>query len=49
MLVLGAAMGGRRLTGGVFEFQPEYLTGFLYGDAVLFYAATWREWPAAAP
>jgi hypothetical protein len=44
LAVLGSAMGG-----GSSGFQPEYLTGFLYGDAVLFYAATWHEWPAAAP
>jgi hypothetical protein len=49
LLVLGSAMGGRALTGGLFEFDPEYLTGFLYGDAVLFYAATWHEWPGAGP
>jgi hypothetical protein len=26
--------------------NPEYFSGFLYGDAVLFYALTWIEYPA---
>ncbi len=33
--------------GGGSGFRPEYLTGFLYGDAVLFYAATWHEWTSS--
>jgi len=32
---------------GQIDPASNYVTGFLYGDACLFYAATWRAWPAA--
>jgi hypothetical protein len=30
------------------QLNKEYLTGFLYGDAVLFYALTWTQYPNKA-
>jgi hypothetical protein len=37
--------GGRLLFGEPVEVSHSYLTGFLYGDAVLFYAVTWVQYP----
>jgi hypothetical protein len=40
----------RRLTmGGVIDPRSTYSTGFLFGDACLFYAITWRRWPPGPP
>ncbi|MBW1809277.1 MAG: hypothetical protein JRJ87_13865 [Deltaproteobacteria bacterium] len=35
---------GRQTLGGMIPFSPEYFTGFLFGDAILFYAITWQAW-----
>jgi hypothetical protein len=40
------ARTGRQQLGGMIDYDPAYLTGFLYGDATLFYASTWHEWPS---
>jgi hypothetical protein len=32
------------LIGGTIPFHPRYYTGFLFGDAVLFYVMTWTPW-----
>ncbi len=40
--------GGEELFGDQVQVSSEYVTGFLYGDAVLFYAITWVPYPGAA-
>ena len=40
--------GGQELFGGEVRVSSQYVTGFLYGDAVLFYAITWVLYPGAA-
>ena len=40
--------GGEELFGGQVRVSSQYVTGFLYGDAVLFYAITWIRYPGAA-
>jgi hypothetical protein len=40
--------GGQDLFGGQVRVSSQYVTGFLYGDAVLFYAITWVPYPGAA-
>jgi len=42
------ALGGDKLFGGQVPISPQFVTGFLYGDAVLFYATTWVPYPAEA-
>jgi hypothetical protein len=42
-LLLSKTDGGQTL-GGMIPFSPEYFTGFLFGDAILFYAITWQAW-----
>jgi len=37
--------GGQQLFGGSLSVSSQYVTGFLYGDAVLFYAITWVPYP----
>lgn len=37
---------GLKLFGGAVQPSNRYVTGFLYGDAVLFYAITWVQYPA---
>jgi len=37
--------GGQALFGGTLPINRQYLTGFLYGDMVLFYAVTWVPYP----
>jgi len=32
------------ILGGMIRVRPEYYTGFLFGDAILFYALTWVSW-----
>jgi hypothetical protein len=39
---------GRQLFGDQVRVSSQYVTGFLYGDAVLFYAITWVPYPGAA-
>jgi len=39
---------GQELFGGQVRVGSQYVTGFLYGDAVLFYAITWVPYPGAA-
>jgi hypothetical protein len=36
------------LFGGQVRLNRQYVTGFLYGDAVLFYAVTWVPYPGGA-
>jgi hypothetical protein len=31
--------------GGQIDSASDYVTGFLYGDATLFYAVSWRQLP----
>jgi len=38
---------GQELFGGQVRVSSQYVTGFLYGDAVLFYAITWVPYPSA--
>jgi hypothetical protein len=40
--------GDEKLFGGQVRVSTQYVTGFLYGDAVLFYAITWVPYPGAA-
>jgi len=40
--------GGQQLFGDSVRVSSQYVTGFLYGDAVLFYAITWVPYPGAA-
>jgi hypothetical protein len=40
--------GGQQLFGNQVQVNSQYVTGFLYGDAVLFYAITWVPYPGAA-
>jgi hypothetical protein len=40
--------GGEQLFGDQVGVSSQYVTGFLYGDAVLFYAITWVPYPGAA-
>ena len=40
--------GGQELFGDQVRVSSQYVTGFLYGDAVLFYAITWVPYPGAA-
>jgi len=40
--------GGQQLFGDQVRVSSQYVTGFLYGDAVLFYAITWVPYPRAA-
>ncbi len=35
---------GRKLIGGMTPFDPQYYTGFLFGDAAMLYMATWQPW-----
>ncbi|MEM7180543.1 MAG: hypothetical protein AAF518_06500 [Spirochaetota bacterium] len=42
--VLKNNTGGNQTLGGMIPFNPKYFTGFLFGDAVLFYAITWQNW-----
>ena len=44
-LALGAMTDRRGTVGGFYRYDPDYLTGFLYGDVTLFYAVTWHRWP----
>jgi hypothetical protein len=39
--------GGEQLFGNQVQVDSQYVTGFLYGDAVLFYAITWVPYPGA--
>jgi hypothetical protein len=39
---------GQQLFGDLLPVSSDYVTGFLYGDAVLFYAITWVPYPGAA-
>lgn len=39
-------LGGQRLFGAQVAIDTEYVTGFLYGDTVLFYAITWVPYPS---
>jgi hypothetical protein len=39
--------GGQQLFGDSVPVSSQYVTGFLYGDAVLFYAITWVPYPGA--
>ena len=40
--------GGQEFFGGQVPISGRYVTGFLYGDAVLFYAITWVPYPKAS-
>jgi hypothetical protein len=40
--------GGQQLFDDLVRVSSQYVTGFLYGDAVLFYAITWVPYPGAA-
>ena len=40
--------GGQQLFGGLVPVSSQYVTGFLYGDVVLYYAITWVPYPGAA-
>jgi hypothetical protein len=40
--------GDQQLFGDSVPVSSQYVTGFLYGDAVLFYAITWVPYPGAA-
>ena len=40
--------GGQQLFGDSVRVSSQYVTGFLYGDAVLFYAITWVPYPGEA-
>jgi hypothetical protein len=44
LLAASQAAAGNQPLAGV-RFATEYTTGFLYGDAVLFYSVTWTPWP----
>jgi hypothetical protein len=39
--------GGEQLFGDQLPVNSDYVTGFLYGDVVLFYAITWVPYPVA--
>lgn len=39
---------GQSLFGNRLRVDSRYLTGFVYGDAILFYALTWEPYPRAA-
>jgi hypothetical protein len=39
---------GEQLFGDLLPVRSQYVTGFLYGDVVLFYALTWVPYPGAA-
>ena len=41
---LGQSEGGRTTVAGMLDISADYFTGFLFGDAVLFYALTWQRW-----
>ncbi len=43
-LTLTPDASGRPSFLGVIPYRPEYVTGFLMGDACLFYAVTWQDW-----
>ncbi len=36
--------GAEALLGGLISLSPDYTSGFLYGDAVLFWGLTWTKW-----
>jgi hypothetical protein len=36
--------GAPTLLGGMIPIDPQYFTGFLFGDAILFYSVSWRSW-----
>jgi len=40
--------GDQQLFGDSVWVNSQYVTGFLYGDVVLFYAITWLPYPGAA-
>ncbi len=35
---------GKKMLGGMIPFDPQYYTGFLFGDAILFSSTTWQPW-----
>lgn len=39
-----SSANGSALLGGLIELSNGYTSGFLYGDAVLFWALTWSKW-----
>ena len=47
-MALRPAGGGGEAIGGMIPYRRDCLTGFLFGDACLFYAVTWRDWSLAA-
>ena len=47
-MMLTVGPDGRRSFAGMIPYRPEYVTGFLFGDACLFYSVTWRDWSLAA-
>jgi hypothetical protein len=40
---------GQDLIAGKIPYRENYFTGFLLGDACLFYSVTWTPWPNIAP
>jgi len=48
MTVRAAPDGRASFLGGI-PYRDKYVTGFLMGDACLFYAVTWQDWSARSP
>jgi hypothetical protein len=46
--MVDAAGPGRASLGGMIPLSAGYVTGFLFGDAVLFFSMTWEPWPSPA-
>jgi len=51
LLAVKDSRDGKRKIAGIVEYDPRYVSGFLYGDCTLFHSLNWTDWsgPPIAP